>query len=67
VKLTRRYQVLPDYAECREDGTGCTFSAAGAVAEQLAAEHVEKTGHSVRVETVAMVIIGAPAGAVARG
>jgi hypothetical protein len=66
VKLTRRYQVLPDYAECREPGAGCYFSVSGPDADRSAAAHVEKTGHSVRVETCATVTIGPAAGEVAR-
>lgn len=60
MKLSRRYQLLPDYAECQMSATGCPFYAEGDTAEKAAAAHVEETGHQVRVETGATVIIGPP-------
>lgn len=56
--LSRRHQILPAYAYCRE--AGCTWTDSGkglaVAAEKEAAEHCAETGHEVRSHSVRMTI-----------
>jgi hypothetical protein len=54
VKMTRRYQTIPDRARCYRPG--CAFHMEGATAETLGEAHAGVTGHEVRVESGSVII-----------
>lgn len=55
MKISRRYQPLPDRAVCMY--RGCPWHVDGQAAESLGEIHIDKTGHPVEVTTGAKLLL----------